>query len=90
MFLIPRIKKEISVSKDYKTYEFVEDTHFKTLEGMACRPKDQEDISGDAYTMIHLEGGQVVMSLADGMGTGEKASVQSEYIMRLMEPGHIR
>lgn len=82
---VPGKECRMVVSKDYKTYEFVEDTHFKTLEGMACRPKDQEGISGDAYTMIHLEGGQVVMSLADGMGTGEKASVQSEYIMRLME-----
>lgn len=73
------------VSKEYMTYEFVEDTRFKTLEGVAKVPKADEKISGDAYTLIHLDSGQVVMSLADGMGSGETASAESEYIIHLME-----
>ena len=73
------------VSKEYMTYEFVEDTMYKTMEGTACVPKAQENVSGDAYTVIHLDSGQVVLSLADGMGSGAAAGEESEYIIHLME-----
>lgn len=73
------------VSKELMTYEFVEDTVYKTIEGTARIPKAQENVSGDSYTLIHLDSGQVVMSLADGMGSGETASAESEYIIHLME-----
>ena len=82
---VPGKECRMVVSKEAMTYEFVEDTAYKTMEGAACIPKDQENVSGDAYTLIHLDGGQVVMSLADGMGSGEAASEESEYIIRLME-----
>lgn len=82
---VPGKECRMVVSKEYMTYEFVEDTVYKTMEGTARIPKAQENVSGDAYTLIHLDSGQVVMSLADGMGSGETASAESEYIIHLME-----
>lgn len=73
------------VSKEYMTYEFVEDTHYKTIEGVARAAKADEEVSGDAYTLMHLDSGQLVMSLSDGMGSGTEANEESEYIIRLME-----
>lgn len=73
------------VSKEYMTYEFVEDTRYRVIEGAAMCPVNAQQISGDTYTTMHLDNGQVIMSLSDGMGTGPKASEESEYIIKLME-----
>lgn len=73
------------VSKEYMTYEFAEDTRFKIIEGVAARPVNDGTVSGDTYTTMHLENGQVVMSLSDGMGTGKEAHEESDYIIRLIE-----
>ena len=32
-----------------------------------------EAVSGDSFTVMHMESGQTVLSLSDGMGSGEKA-----------------
>lgn len=73
------------VSKEYMTYEFVEDTCYRVIEGSAMCCADQKQISGDTYTTMRLDNGQVIMSLSDGMGTGKNASEESEYIIKLME-----
>lgn len=73
------------VTKEYHTFEFIESVHFKTIQGMARRSKDGEKISGDSYSFIPLESGQFIMSLSDGMGTGEAANQESEGIIELLE-----
>ena len=73
------------VSKEYKTYEFVEDTCYRIIEGFASCPVKNEEVSGDTWTTLHLDNGQVIMSLSDGMGTGRKANEESGYIIQMME-----
>lgn len=73
------------ISKEYNTYEFVEDLNYKTIQGVAKAVKHQETVSGDSFTFMPLEGGQMIMSLSDGMGTGKYASEDSEYIIELLE-----
>lgn len=73
------------VSNQFTTYEFVEDTCYQIIEGAAMCPKVSQDVSGDAYTFLEMDNGQVVMSLSDGMGTGTQASEESQYIISLME-----
>ena len=73
------------ISRDFNTYEFVEDIHLKTVQGVAQAVKSQEDVSGDSYTFLPLSGGQMIMSLSDGMGSGQLASKDSEYIIELLE-----
>ncbi len=73
------------ISKEFNTYEFVEDIHLKTVQGIASAVKSQEDVSGDSYTFLALPGGQMIMSLSDGMGSGKLASEDSGYIIELLE-----
>ena len=73
------------ISKEFNTYEFVEDIHLKTVQGIAKAVKSKEEVSGDSFTFIPLSGGQMVLSLSDGMGSGPMASEDSEYIITLLE-----
>lgn len=73
------------ISKEFNTYEFVEDIHLKTVQGIAQAVKSKEEISGDSYTFLPLSGGQMIMSLSDGMGSGKTANEDSEYIIELLE-----
>ena len=73
------------VSKNSKTYEFVEKPCFEVIDGVAGCVKGSEVISGDTSTVMRLEHGQVLMSLSDGMGSGVKAGEESNYVIGLME-----
>lgn len=73
------------ISKEFGTYEFVEDIQLRTMQGVAKAVKTREDVSGDSFTFMPLEGGQMIMSLSDGMGSGRLASEDSEYIIELLE-----
>lgn len=53
--------------------------------GVARISKDGEGISGDNYTYSDNIPGQVVMSLSDGMGSGETASEESRKVVELTQ-----
>ena len=61
----------------------MEKSKFKILTGMARTVKDT--ISGDNFSQIKLETGDFMMALSDGMGTGKKASDESETVLGLLE-----
>lgn len=73
------------ISRDTDTMVFVEETTFKTLTGMAKTTKENEKISGDNYSFIHLSSGEMIMTLSDGMGTGAMACAESESVIELLE-----
>ena len=73
------------ISKSYYTYEFVERPMYKMVDGIAACTKQGENISGDTYTLLELDDGQVIMSLSDGMGSGLQASHESAYIIQMLE-----
>lgn len=70
-------------SKEAEEYVFVEDTKFKVLTGMARAIKD--DVSGDNFSVMKLDNGEVVIALSDGMGTGKEAGDESETVLSLLE-----
>ena len=35
--------------------------------------KDEQDVSGDTFSMINLQSGELLMALSDGMGSGISA-----------------
>ncbi|NLP33828.1 MAG: stage II sporulation protein E [Clostridiales bacterium] len=71
------------ISKKFDNFIFVEDTKFKVLTGMARAMK--ENISGDNFSVLKLETGEMMLALADGMGTGKEAGDESETVMSLLE-----
>jgi stage II sporulation protein E len=71
------------ISKDYETYIFMEDTKFKVLTGVSRAMK--ENISGDNFSILKLDNGQVMLAISDGMGTGKIACQESEAVIALLE-----
>lgn len=55
---------------------------FETVIGIACRSEDSE--SGDRHYTKDLGNGKFVITLSDGMGTGHKAAIESDAIVRLL------
>ena len=64
---------------------FEEDTLYHTLQGVARLTKDHAQISGDSFSFLELEGGECVMALSDGMGSGINACKESEMVIELIE-----
>lgn len=71
------------INRDYDSFIFIEDTKFKALTGVARAMK--ENISGDNFSVLKLETGEVMLALSDGMGTGKEAGEESETVMSLLE-----
>ncbi|WMJ90556.1 stage II sporulation protein E [Anaerocolumna sp. MB42-C2] len=73
------------ITKEYETFIFVEDANFSVYTGMSKMTKEGGRISGDNYSFIYPDPGTLVMTLSDGMGTGETACEESESVVELLE-----
>jgi stage II sporulation protein E len=71
--------------RKYAVFEFTEDTRYRLIQGIARQAKAGEPVNGDSYAFIYLDSGQVLMSLSDGMGSGERAKEESELMINLLE-----
>lgn len=81
-FVVSQASKSM-LTKKYEEYCFVEDTKFKVLTGVARAMKD--NVSGDNFSVLKLENGEVMLALSDGMGTGKEAADESETVLSLLE-----
>ena len=66
-------------------FVFVEDTPLYAITGVARIPKDGEEISGDTFSCITLPGGEMLLALSDGMGSGSDAMEESKTVIELLE-----
>ena len=73
------------IGKEEAFLTFEEDTLFHTLQGVARLTKDHAQVSGDNFSFLELEGGECVMALSDGMGSGINACKESEMVIELIE-----
>lgn len=73
------------ITKQYATVRFLEEGGYRMLYGASRIPRQGEKYSGDNYTFCESPGNQVVMSLSDGMGSGETASRESRQVVELTE-----
>lgn len=73
------------VSKEWKSFYYVEEAAYHVLTGVAKAVKETEKISGDNYSFFEGKTGKLSVILSDGMGSGEKASNDSAMIVELME-----
>ncbi len=71
------------ITRQTGTIRFAELGDYRMMYGVARIPKEGEDISGDNYTYSGNLPSQVVMSLSDGMGSGETASEESQKVVEL-------
>lgn len=73
------------VTRQAATLRFTEAGNYKMVYGVARMPKGGEGISGDNYTCSENVPGQVILSLSDGMGSGESASEESRRVIELTQ-----
>ncbi len=73
------------LTPEWNTYYFVEEPDYHLLTGAAKAVKEMEQVSGDNYSFYEAETGRMVTILSDGMGSGEKACVDSERVVEKME-----
>lgn len=70
---------------EFGNFHFVPETRYQMLCGIARVTKAGELVSGDSYAFLQKDTGKIVMSLADGMGSGVRASQESEKVIELLE-----
>lgn len=81
----PALESKNILSNEYERIVLVEDTNFKVLTGIARRNKDGEKVCGDNFSFTQLETGEMIMTLADGMGAGVGACEESCSVVELLE-----
>lgn len=83
--MIPSPKSKTVITKLSDVYIFEEDSNYTMFTGVAKMKKDGSLVSGDNYSFINPDSGLAVMTLSDGMGTGERAFKESEAVINLLE-----
>lgn len=73
------------VPKEFEPLVFLEDTRYKVLTGVARAAKKGEEVSGDNFSFLELDSGEIIMTLCDGMGSGEDAHEESKSVIDLIE-----
>lgn len=83
--MMPHKDVKSIIGKDETLLIYEEDTIFKSIQGVARLIKDGAAISGDNFSFMERENGQVILSLSDGMGSGSRACKESEMVIELIE-----
>lgn len=73
------------ISKEPVSFIFYEDTVFRSVQGISRLKKDGAKISGDNFSFLELERGDLLLGLSDGMGSGATACKESEMVLDLVE-----
>lgn len=73
------------VTKQTATIHFSEAGRYRMMYGIARQPREGETFSGDNFTYSEEVPGQVILSMSDGMGSGEQASAESRRVVELAQ-----
>lgn len=73
------------VTENWQELVFFEDTKYKVFTGVAKKNKDGEEISGDSFSTMELDSGEMILTLCDGMGSGKDAGDESRAVIDLLE-----
>ncbi len=73
------------ISKEASAFLLYEDTEYRNVQGIARMKKDGAQISGDNFSFLELERGELLLGLSDGMGSGSTACKESEMVLDLVE-----
>ncbi len=83
--IVPAGDSRAMIGTEEDTVLFLEDTKYSLLYGISRVPKAGELLSGDSFSHIRSSRGEAVLSLSDGMGSGESAKRESEHLIELLE-----
>ena len=85
MRFMPVRTSPVFVGKEWGSYQYVEEPRFHVLTGVAKAVKETESISGDNYSFMEVREGGLAAVLSDGLGSGEKACRDSEFVVDFVE-----
>lgn len=85
MRLRASVQSAYFVEEYYQSFTFVQEPEYMVLSGEACATKTGESISGDSILISDGIDGHIFFMLADGVGSGVKASLHSERVLEFME-----
>ncbi len=74
-----------TISEEYHQYILVQETRFRLLTGVARRGKGCSRFNGDNFLISRLDCGKAIAAIADGMGSGKRAFIESRMVIELME-----
>lgn len=74
-----------TINEEYKQYIFVQENRFRLLTGVARRGKGCSRFNGDNFMISRLDCGKAIAAIADGMGSGKRAFLESRMVIELME-----
>lgn len=83
--LRPTAASPALISGQPHSFVFAEETRYVAITGFCRAVKENEEISGDQYSVLESEKGRVTLLLSDGTGSGEQASEDSGKTLDLME-----
>ena len=73
------------INEEYHQYIFIQEARFKLLSGVARMNKGKSHFNGDNFLISRLECGKAIAAIADGMGSGKRAYIESRMVIELME-----
>lgn len=78
-------QNRLIINGNYNEYTFLESGRFDVTYGVARANKNGNAVSGDSYSVSNLKCGKTIISLVDGMGSGEQAFRESRRVVELLE-----
>lgn len=73
------------IGREYSDYIFFEDTSYEAVTGVARASKVKGELSGDNFSFMYTDNGDLIIMLSDGMGSGRTAYNESEMTIELLE-----
>lgn len=83
--LIPSGESAQVIERGYNTFIYEDEPRYAVLSAVSRAVREDEKISGDNFSMEEYNQSQVVMMIADGMGSGEQACRDSQAVIEFME-----
>lgn len=73
------------ISRSYDTFIFEDEPRYAILSAVSRAVREDEKISGDNFSLEEYNQSQVILMIADGMGSGEQACRDSQAVIEFME-----
>lgn len=82
---VPERDSRLTLGKEQSTLHFVKETGYYMLTGTAGETCAGQTASGDNFSVLAGNRGQVILGISDGMGSGLKANHESQTVIELLE-----
>ncbi|MDE6220545.1 MAG: SpoIIE family protein phosphatase [Lachnospiraceae bacterium] len=83
--LAPSGESALVIDRGYKIFIYEDEPRYTVLSAISRAVREDEKISGDNFSMEEYNQSQMVVMLADGMGSGEQACKDSQAVIEFME-----